>query len=85
MTDDLSPDIEQSIDRAVVNARLEKMVEEMPCPKCGELGMTLTWQLTARPLGTFSLSGSQLKFSATEIPVIYCPHCGLYAEGNLGA
>lgn len=83
MADDLPPDVEQSIDRAAVNAKLEELVEGWPCPQCGERSLELSWRLVAKPLGTFSLSGSQLKFSANEIPFIHCNGCGLTAEGNV--
>lgn len=81
--DELSPDVEQSIDRAAANARLEEMVEGTPCPHCGEKTLELSWRIVAKPLGSFSLSGSQLKFSANEIPFIQCLACGSSGEGNI--
>lgn len=85
MTEDhpeLSPDLEQSIDEAFVTAKLEELLEEMPCPKCGMVGMMLGWKFLAKGLPSFPLSGSDITFTANKIPAIYCPSCGLYAEGN---
>lgn len=62
---------------------LESMVAGTQCPACGHHGMQLSWRIVAKPLGSFSLSGSQVKVSANKIPVIECPHCGVSAEGNI--
>lgn len=65
---------------------LSAKVAEMSCPTCKVVGkMRIDLKLTAKPLGTFSLSGSQLEFSPNEIPVLHCDACGLEVEGNVGA
>ena len=38
--------------------------EETPCPTCGHVGLELGETLRARPLGSFSLAGAQMKVSA---------------------
>lgn len=64
---------------------LTRLVADQPCPKCTRVGkLRIEMKLVAKPLGTFSLAGSNLKFSANEIPVLYCDGCGLELEGNLG-
>jgi hypothetical protein len=50
------------------------------CPDCGVTGsIELTTRLVAKPIGTFSLAGAQMKVSAVETPVLACttPGCGL--------
>jgi hypothetical protein len=44
------------------------------CPQDGSL-VQLRRRLKARPPGTFSLAGSQMKFSATEIWEARCTLC----------
>ena len=43
-----------------------------PCPLCGEKSLTLSYQLYAKPIGSFSLSGQQMKFSAIRYPIVTC-------------
>lgn len=65
-----------------VKAAVEKGAARMTCPRCQNEGFSVEWVLRARPLGSFSLSGSQVKFSAVELPVLTCLGCGLEAEVN---
>lgn len=47
--------------------------EDVKCPKCGEFGtLQITTKVAASSIGTFSLSGNQMKFSAREVPLLYC-------------
>lgn len=58
-------------------------VEESPCPSCKVVGtLALGEQLVASPLGSHSLSGSQVKFSARHQPVLTCSACGLRLVGQ---
>lgn len=68
-------------DRA--KAALQRLAADTACPHCGHHGMEMTFRMVAKPLGSFSLAGSQLKFSANEIPYIECPECGIGGEGNV--
>lgn len=57
------------------------------CPKCSEVGklrIEYRSKLAAKPLGSFSLAGAQMKVSATEIqvPFLCCDACGLELEGK---
>lgn len=46
------------------------------CPNCLEKGgLEISKTLQARPVGNFSLSGNQLKFSAVEVPKLACSLC----------
>ncbi len=54
-----------------------------PCPRCGERQLTLSWWLEAKPIGTFSLAGQQLKFSARENAVVRCQFCRLVLQGRI--
>lgn len=56
-----------------------------PCPACAEQpALVLTWPLfAARPLGTWSLAGHQLKTSAIEYALVRCGHCGWSVTGDL--
>lgn len=64
-------------------AKLQQMAAETACPACGHDGMTMTWRLRAKPVGSFSLSGASMKFSANEVPYIECPACGIGTEGSI--
>jgi predicted RNA-binding Zn-ribbon protein involved in translation (DUF1610 family) len=46
------------------------------CPECGSPRIRVRQVLEARPLGTFSLSGTQMKFPAAMAWVYGCPACG---------
>lgn len=56
------------------------------CVRCGVAALTLVWKLEARPLGTFSLAGVQLKVSAREWPYCVCDPtlggCGAECRGK---
>ncbi len=58
------------------------MTLRQPCPQCqGKL--TCSWGLSARPVGSFSLAGAQLKFSATETAAVDCGACGWRVQGRI--
>jgi hypothetical protein len=51
-----------------------------PCPECRESGgMAVREVLVAKPLGTFSLSGTQMKVSARWGWEFRCGKCGASA------
>lgn len=54
-----------------------------PCPSCGASPLELSWGLVARPLGTWSLAGAQMKTSAVEWATVSCPACGVQVPGRL--
>ena len=55
-----------------------------PCPQCGVRGaVTVTYKLVAYPLGTHSLSGSQMKCSAAIKALLECGECDLKVYGHL--
>jgi len=57
-------------------------VEETPCPGCGALALRIEERLEAKPLGTFSLAGQQLKASAWLWPWLVCGACGIQARAK---
>jgi hypothetical protein len=52
-------------------------LKEIPCPNCGECNLFLGSGLLARSIGSFSLSGAQMKVSAHTVPALRCstPEC----------
>lgn len=64
------------------NTQLERELK-VPCPQCGEAGKLGIYRvLMAKPIGSFSLSGAQMKVSAQDAPVLACGHCGLKLIGQ---
>lgn len=60
-------------------------VEHTACPRCGAApgALTLTRSMVAKPLGTYSLSGNQMKVSARDgSPVLDCSFCDLHVVGE---
>lgn len=57
-----------------------------PCPNCGQSGgLTIGLRLVAKPLGTWSLSGAQLKTSAVQALGLGCDLCQMMLYGGLDA
>jgi len=55
-----------------------------PCPQCGAQGtITVSMQLVAKPLGTWSLPGSQMKAVCQTKAVLECSDCQLRVFGRL--
>ncbi|MFZ2238016.1 MAG: hypothetical protein WAV90_00575 [Gordonia amarae] len=57
------------------------------CRHCGpEHPLRIEWrdEIVARPLGSFSLAGAQMKFSATkrQWPWAICDNCGHESKGK---
>jgi len=54
------------------------------CPQCGgESTVEVERGLRARPLGSHSLAGAQMKVSAREVAVATCTNCDLHLIGHL--
>ena len=48
-------------------------LKSVSCPTCGRIGtLRLGSTLVAKPIGSFSLAGAQMKVSATEMPQLTC-------------
>jgi hypothetical protein len=53
------------------------------CPDCGSDGTISVWPvLVAKPLGTFSLAGAQMKVSAVQAAVARCSACEFTVNGH---
>lgn len=53
------------------------------CPKCGALGsLGISSKMVANPIGSFSLSGRQMKFTARAQPILACAKCDLELMGE---
>lgn len=59
-----------------------KKVEDTECPRCGVKALRIEMRLTAKKIGSFSLSGAQMKVVAVEVPWLVCGICGVEAEGK---
>lgn len=53
------------------------------CPHCGSGPLQLNRSITAKPIGTFSLAGAQMKVSAVDQHILSCAACGWYAVGDV--
>jgi predicted RNA-binding Zn-ribbon protein involved in translation (DUF1610 family) len=47
------------------------------CPHCGGKRASISRQMTARDMGTFSLSGNQDKMSCIATLILECSECGV--------
>lgn len=56
---------------------------DVPCPHCGQQTLRIEHRLEAKPLGTHSLSGSQMKVSAMSWPYLVCDNCKVEARGRM--
>lgn len=56
-----------------------------PCPSCGKVTLKVKKVLKAKPIGSFSLSGQMMKFSAKETWKLRCTNdeCDWNGEGSL--
>lgn len=55
-----------------LTGRVELRLTDVPCPRCQNTTLVVEDRLEARPLGTWSLSGAQLKTSAVAWPYAVC-------------
>lgn len=56
---------------------------DTPCPNCGVPALHIEARLKAKPIGSFSLSGAQMKVSAHETVFLVCRGCGARVEGDV--
>lgn len=61
----------------------EKIPLGAECLYCGSADTWVEWRLLARPLGSYSLSGNQMKFSAAAWPYAVCGGCGHVSKGKI--
>jgi len=59
-------------------------LNETPCPKCGAEPPTLIIEerFHAKPMGTYSLAGGQVKTSGWMLPTLMCKNCDLHIAGK---
>lgn len=58
-------------------------IHHTACPQCKEVGgLFMSAQLVAQPLGTWSLSGSQIKTPAEITPFLKCANCTYSLAGK---
>lgn len=59
---------------------------DVPCPQCGAnaLRIEMRTRIVTKPIGSFSLAGTQMKFSAWRVkwPWLVCGNCGIEAEAK---
>lgn len=59
------------------------MINRTPCLNCNKVGsLSIEIKLVTKPLGTFSLSGAQMKTTGRMLPVIMCSECGFVLVGE---
>jgi hypothetical protein len=57
---------------------------EGTCPKCGKVGaLDISMKLVANPIGSFSLSGYQMKASTRLAPFLECLNCDFAIQGKI--
>lgn len=57
--------------------------ESSRCPVCGTVGtLSIKRMFRAKPLGTWSLSGAQMKLTGWFFPLLVCSGCGLGVPGH---
>lgn len=61
--------------------RMTEWAHQQTCPKC-ETALDMKFIVEVKPIGSFSLAGATMKFSASEIPVLFCPSCGEESRGT---
>ncbi|MDM2386875.1 hypothetical protein [Mycobacteroides abscessus] len=62
----------------------ESGVTGLWCKYCGsDAPLRIEERLEAKPLGTFSLAGAQMKFSGRMWPYAVCDRCGRECRGKL--
>lgn len=68
------------IDLDKVNAQYK----DVPCKHCASKSLRVELRLEAKPLGTWSLSGAQMKTVASEWPWMVCDNCHRESRGSYG-
>lgn len=57
-------------------------VNETQCPECSEYCLILETRWSASEIGTFSLSGVQVKLPMFTEVWVRCTNCGVEAKGH---
>ena len=57
-------------------------LEGTPCPLCGVAALRVEERLRAKPVGSFSLAGGQMKVVAERVLWLVCGACGIEVEGR---
>lgn len=61
-------------------------IAQARCPGCQTQGtLSITMKLVAKPLGSFSLAGAQMKVPVRELPVLQCSatYCTFSVTGRI--
>lgn len=58
-------------------------LDDIACTKCGSRLLRIEIRLEAKPIGTWSLSGNQMKTVAEEWPYMVCDGCGSECRGKV--
>lgn len=54
---------------------VKEVVDQQTCPECGGGRLNLERELVAKPIGTYSLAGQQMKLTTTTEWVARCGLC----------
>ena len=58
-------------------------VSETACPACSQVSLEIVERFEAKPVGTWSLAGMQMKMTGTMWPWLVCRSCGVEARGKV--
>lgn len=76
-------EMQGQVGRLLENELQNRELAATPCPQCEAVGtLSMQWKLVARPLGSHSLAGAQVKLSARETPYIECSECRFSKAGE---
>jgi hypothetical protein len=53
------------------------------CPRCEATPLRIRWELAVKPIGSFSLAGQQMKWSAANRAVVWCTNCSFEVHGTV--
>lgn len=67
-----------------MSRELDLWAADQTCHYCAATeGLRIEWRLVTRPIGSFSLSGKQMKMSAYHWPWAICDNCGHESKGRV--
>lgn len=76
-------EMQRQVRRLVENELQARELAGKSCPQCEAVGtLSVQWKLVARPLGSHSLAGAQVKLSARETPHLECSACEFSEAGE---
>lgn len=82
MADEIRSAPEREGTPIVLEEALRAALAGADCRYCSHHGLSLEMRLESKPLGTWSLSGMQMKVIATHHPYAVCPSCGHASRGE---